>query len=56
MYFTGKDRIDYFVVEGSPPSPSSSLTSRRALVLRLLALPRSQGERNLVDGLEGDIS
>ena len=52
-YFTGKGRIDYFVVEGSPSSPTPR---GEASVLVLPTPPLSQEEGMLFNGLKADIT
>ncbi|KAH7113597.1 hypothetical protein EDB81DRAFT_307130 [Dactylonectria macrodidyma] len=54
-YFTAKGRIDYFVIEGPSPSPSTPISSRGGSTLGLLTPPLSQEEGNLFNGLKADI-
>ncbi|KAH6975566.1 telomere-associated recQ-like helicase [Ilyonectria destructans] len=55
-YFTAKGRIDYFVIEGPSPSPSTPISRRGGSTLGLLTPPLSQEEGKLFGELKADIS
>jgi superfamily II DNA or RNA helicase len=55
-YFTAKGRIDYFVIEGPSPPPSTPIPSRGGSTLDLLTPPLSQEEGKLFGELKADIT